>query len=374
MEQEKNIHTGRREGLGFKILDRYITRKFLGTFLFAIALIVVVVAVFDAAEKVDDFIEMKAPLSAILGDYYLNFIPYFINLFCGLFTFIAVIFFTSKMAYQTEIVAMLSGGMSFRRLMWPYFISSIVITILSLVLNLWIIPVAQGHVVEFERQYLKKNRSLRYEPQIYRQVDDGTFVYIRNFTGGDAATFLSVETYADNSIVSSLEARNVKFDEESMRWTAPQYTIRTFEGEVEKLERFTDLDTMLNLSLVEMGKLTDVVTTMKIGELGEFIEQQREKGSDMLAYFEVERQKRYSYPLATFILTIIGVSLSSRKVRGGTGLHIGLGIGLCFTYIMIARVAEEVAKGSGTMPGLLVWIPDIVFAVIAVVLYRKAPK
>ncbi|MBR7101981.1 MAG: LptF/LptG family permease, partial [Tidjanibacter sp.] len=147
-----------------------------------------------------------------------------------------------------------------------------------------------------------------------------------------------------------------------------------YDGENEVLEKFDNLDTMLNLSLVEMGKLTDVITTMRIGELNEFIDQQQEKGSDMLAYFEVERQKRFSYPLATFILTIIGVSLSSRKVRGGTGLHIGLGIGLCFTYIMIARVAEEVAKGSGTMPGLLVWIPDFVFAIIAVVLYRKAPK
>ena len=251
---------------------------------------------------------------------------------------------------------------------------TITITILSLVLNLWVIPVAQGHVVEFERQYLKKNRSLRYEPHIYRQIDAGTYVYVRNFTGGDSATFLSVETYADNSILSSLEARNVKFDEESQRWSAPTYIVRTYDGENEVLEKFDNLDTMLNLSLVEMGKLTDVITTMRIGELNEFIDQQQEKGSDMLAYFEVERQKRYSYPLATFILTIIGVSLSSRKVRGGTGLHIGLGIGLCFTYIMIARVAEEVAKGSGTMPGLLVWIPDFVFAIIAVVLYRKAPK
>ncbi len=373
-EHDVEHRTGRREGLGFKILDRYITRKFLGTFLFAIALIVVVVAVFDAVEKVDDFIEMKAPLSKILGQYYLNFIPYFINLFCGLFTFIAVIFFTSKMAYQTEIVAMLSSGMSFRRLMWPYFISSMVITLISLVLNLWLIPVAQGHVVEFERQYLKKNRSLRYEPHIYRQLEPGTFAYIRNFTGGTTATFLSIESYEDNKVVSSLEARNVKFDEESMRWSAPEYVVRTYVGEEEMMEKRQGLDTLLNLSLTELGKLTDIITTMKIEELNEFIEQQKDKGSDMISYFEVERQKRFSYPLATFILTIIGVSLSSRKVRGGTGLHIGLGIGLCFAYIMIARVAEEVAKGSGTLPGLLVWIPDVVFAIVAIVLYRKAPK
>ena len=162
---------------GFKILDRYILRRFLQTYAFAIAMITVVLVVFDYAERVDDFTELKAPFSAIIFDYYLNFVPDFINQYSGLFTFIAVIFFTSKMAYQTEIIAMLSGGMSFMRLMWPYFLGALVITLLSLALNLWVIPVSQISCVEFEQKYFKSNQTVQYDRHIYRQIEPGEFVY-----------------------------------------------------------------------------------------------------------------------------------------------------------------------------------------------------
>ena len=167
---------------GIKIIDRYIIRKFLGTYFFAIALIIVVVVIFDAAEKIDDFIELKAPLSKIVLQYYLNFIPFFINQFSGLFTFIAVIFFTSKMAYQTEIIAILSAGISFRRLMWPYILSAGAITLLSLVLNLVVIPAANGERLKFELNYIKNIKGAKYDPHIYRQIEPGTFAYIRDYT------------------------------------------------------------------------------------------------------------------------------------------------------------------------------------------------
>ncbi len=360
---------------GFKILDRYITKKFLGTYIFAIILIIVIVVVFDAVEKIDDFIEMKAPLKAIAIDYYLNFIPFFINQFSGLFTFIAVIFFTSKMAYQSEITAILSSGVSFKRLMWPYFISAMAITLLSLSLNLYVIPAANTHRVEFERQYFKRNRNIRYDKHIYRQIYPGTFAYIRNFSGTtQKASYLAIEQYDGSTIVSSLEASDVQFNPETRRWTAPRYITRTFNDEAEHFQRFENLDTTINLDVVELGKVEDLIKTMSIGELSRFISQQKEKGSDMISIFEVERQNRFAYPAATFILTVIGLSLSSRKVRGGTGLHIGLGIGLCFSYIMFCKFAEEFAKGSSLSPALLVWTPDIIFAVIAVFLYRNAPK
>ena len=167
---------------GFKILDRYILGKFLSTYFFAIAMIIVVVVIFDYVEKIDNFTETKAPLKAIIFDYYLNFIPFFINQFSGLFTFIAVIFFTSKMAYQTEIVAMLSGGMSFRRLMWPYFLGALIIASLSLGLNLWLIPVSQRSCVAFENQYIPRKARFQYDKNIYRQIEPGTFAYIRNLS------------------------------------------------------------------------------------------------------------------------------------------------------------------------------------------------
>lgn len=362
---------------GFKILDGYITRKFLGTYIFAIALIIVIVVVFDAVEKMDDFITTKATLKEVAIDYYLNFIPYFINQFSGLFTFIAVIFFTSKMAYQTEIIAILSSGVSFRRLMWPYFLSAMFITMFSLVLNLWVIPGANARRVDFEMRHLTKNTTIRYERHIYRQVYPGTFAYIRGYNGKtEKAAYLALEKYEGSRMVASLEASDVTFEPETRHWTAARYLTRSFdENNVETLEKFERLDTVINLDVLELGKLEDIVQTMSIGELNSFITDQKAKGSDMVSMFEVERQNRFAYPMATFVLTVIGLSLSSRKVRGGTGFHIGLGIALCFTYILVCKFAAEFAKSSTFFsPVLLVWLPDILYAFVALYLYKKAPK
>lgn len=361
---------------GLKILDRYIIRKFLGTYFFAIALIIVIVVVFDWVEKTDDFYELKAPLDAIIFQYYANFIPFFINKFSGLFTFIAVIFFTSKMAYQTEITAILSSGVSFRRLMWPYFISALLIAMISLGLNLWVIPVTNEKQVAFEALYLKKRQNIRYDRHIYRQIEPGLFAYVRGYSGRDQrASFFALERFEGNQMVASLEAAEVKFNPETRHWTAERYTTRTFDSlRNESFEKRTKLDTLINLDATELGRVNELIKTMKIGRLNEFIDQQREKGSNMIGLFEVERHTRYSYPLATFILTLIGVSLSSRKMRGGMGLHIGVGITLCFSYILFGRFFEEFAKSGVMNAALAVWIPNIIYMVVAIYLYRKAPK
>ncbi|WP_303066401.1 LptF/LptG family permease [Alistipes ihumii] len=360
---------------GVKIIDRYIIRKFLGTYVFAIALIIVVVVIFDAAEKIDDFIELKAPLSKIILQYYFNFIPFFINQFSGLFTFIAVIFFTSKMAYQTEIIAILSAGVSFKRLMWPYFLSAAAITLLSLGLNLYVIPAANGERLKFEMNYIKRIKGIKYDQHIYRQIEPGTFIYIRSYSDDkQGASYFALESYEDNAMVSSLEAANVKLDPETGRWTAPRSIRRTFEGEKETFDNTQPLDTVVNLSTTELGRVEELVKTMNIHQLGRFIAQQKIKGSDMISRFEVERHNRFAYPVSTFILTIIGVSLSSRKVRGGTGLHIGIGIVLAFSFILFSKFAEEFAKGGLLPPYISVWIPNFIYAFIAYYLYKKAPK
>lgn len=361
---------------GFKILDRYILGKFLATYFFAIAMIIVIVVLFDYVEKIDDFTELQAPFKEIILDYYLNFIPFFINQFSGLFTFIACIFFTSKMAYQTEIVAMLSGGMSFRRLMWPYFLGALAIASLSLTLNLWIIPTSQEHIVDFEAQYIKRKQNTKFDRHIYRQIEPGVFAYIRGYNNsGPSASFFALEHYHSGTMTRSLEASDVKIDLESQRWKAPRYTLRTFDSlGVETFEQFRNLDTLINLDIAELGDVNELVKTLKIVELNDFLEQQKAKGSDAINIIEVERHARFAYPLSTFILTLIGVSLSSRKVRGGTGLHIGVGTALCFSYILFNRFFEEFAK-SGSMPtGLAVWFPNIIYLVIACVLYQRAPK
>ena len=357
---------------GFKILDRYILGKFLSTYFFAIAMIIVIVVVFDYVEKIDDFTELHAPLKSVILDYYLNFIPYFINQFSGLFTFIACIFFTSKMAYQTEIVAMLSGGMSFRRLMWPYFLGALIIGSLSLTLNLWLIPISQRHIVAFEQQYIKRKQNTKYDRHIYRQIEPGIFAYIRGYNdGARQASFFVLERYESGTMTHSLEAS----DAETKRWTAPRYTKREFDSAgTETFEQFRNLDTLINLEATELGEINDLIQTMNISELNAFLDQQRAKGSDSINLIEVEKHARYAYPLSTFILTLIGVSLSSRKVRGGTGLHIGIGTGLCFSYILFNRFFEEFAKSGTLPPGLAVWLPNIIYLGIAVYLYRKAPK
>ena len=360
---------------GLKILDRYILRKFLGTYLFAIAMITVILVVFDYAERVDNFTESHAPWSAIIFDYYINFIPDFINQFSGLFTFISVIFFTSKMAYQTEIIAMLSGGVSFRRLMWPYFLGALAIMLLSLSLNLWVIPESQVACVKFRQTYFKKYKNEQFDRHIYRQMNPGEFVYLRGYNVNNKASYLAIEKFDGTAIRQTREASDVTVDPETNRWTAQRYIIRTTDEQGrETFQQLRDLDTLLNLDVRELGRVEQTISTMKIGELNRFLAQQKMKGADSINLIEVERHTRYAYPMATFILTLIGVSLSSRKVRGGTGLHIGIGITLCFTYIMFNRVFEEFAKSGGLPVGLAVWIPNIIFAIVAVYLYRKAPK
>ncbi|MBQ1222227.1 MAG: LptF/LptG family permease [Alistipes sp.] len=361
---------------GFKILDRYILGKFLATFFFAIAMIIVIVVMFDYVEKVDDFTELHAPLSEVIFDYYLNFIPYFANQFCSLFTFIACIFFTSKLAYQTEIVAMLSGGMSFRRLMWPYFLGALIIGSLSLTLNLWVIPVTQQKIVSFEAKYIKRRQNVQFDRHIYRQIEPGTFAYIRGYQNSSKrASFFALDHFEEGTMTRSLEASEVIFDPETKRWSAPRYIIRTFdEAHNETFTQYRNLDTLINLEVAELSNVNQLIKTMNIHELNDFLEQQQSKGANTINLIQVERNARFAYPIGTFILTLIGVSLSSRKVRGGTGLHIGVGIALCFSYILFYRFFEEFAKSGSLPPGLAIWLPNLIYLAIAVYLYQKAPK
>lgn len=361
---------------GYRTIDRYILGKFLRTYIFGLLMIIIVVVVFDYVEKIDDFTELKAPWKGIVFDYYLNFIPYFVNQFSSLFTFISVIFFTSKMAMRTEIVAILSGGVSFRRLMWPYFVGSALIATLSLWLSLWIIPTTQMASLDFQDKYLRRNQVIIYPEHVYRQIEPGTFAYVRGYRPNiERVPFFALTTFDGPHMVESLDAASASFDAETGRWTAPRYTIsRRTESGVMEFKQYRNLDTLINLDARELSEVQSLVKTMTIVELNDFLDQQRRKGSDNVFLIEVERHARYSYPISTFILTLIGVSLSSRKVRGGMGVHIGLGITLCFSYIMLGRVFEQIAISGSLEPWLGVWLPNIIYFIIAVFVYLKAPK
>lgn len=364
-----------RNPLKIGLIDKYIITQFLGTYVTTILMLVVIVVVFDMVEKIDDLMEYHAPLKDIIFGYYINFVPFFINQFSGLITFISVILFTSKMAYQTEIIAILSSGVSFKRMMWPYFISAFVITVLSLSLNLFIIPSANANRIEFEAKYLRRGKIGNYEDRVYRQVSPNTFASIKGYNSKTlTAEFLVLESYDNGRIVSSLSARDVTFDPISRHWKASRYITRSYTDDIEELKKLEQMDTLINLTSEEIGKIRNHIQTLRIDELNKFITQQKAKGSDQVSLIEVERQNRIAYPISTFILTLIGVSLSSRKVRGGTGLHISIGIALCFSYILFMQFANEFAKSGSIDPVVSVWIPNILFAFIAIYVYKKAPK
>ncbi len=363
------------EKLKLKTIDYYIIRKFIGTYFFAIILIVGIAVIFDLSEKLDDFMEKKPTLYAIVFHYYLNFIPYFANLFSSLFTFIAVIFFTSKMAYDTEIIAILSSGVSFKRLMYPYFVSAFIIAILSFFLTSFIIPPANKIRLDFENTYVR--RPYRYsERNIHKQVRPGIFVYMETYNSfSQSANKFSIEHFVDNKLKSKLISDYAMWDSTKNKWTVENYYIRNYAAEGQQVISGKKLDTTVYLSPKDFSHRADLlIETLNLFQLNEFIDQQKLQGSDNVDVLLVEKYSRLAYPFSTFILTLIGVSLSSRKVRGGIGLHIGTGLGIAFTYILFMRFTTMFAIGGLLSPFVAVWIPNVVYAFIAIGLYRMAPK
>lgn len=357
-----------------KILDKYIIKKFLGTFFFAILLIIAIVIVFDISEKIDDFLEKKAPLSAIVFDYYLNFIPYFVNLFSPLFTFIAVIFFTAKMANDTEIVAILSGGVSFRRIMLPYMMAATVLSILSFILSGWVIPNSNKSRLAFENRYIK-NPYKNEGHNIHIQIKPGTFIYMESFNTLDNTGYkYSMEKVKDGKVYYKMMTDYVRWDTVLHKWELSNYFIRQVKGMDETMSMGARKDTVLGFDASEFNKRINTIETMNNGELSAYIKQEKMRGSGNMNFYYIEKYKRIASPLSTYILTLIGMALASRKVRGGIGLQLGMGISLSFTYILFMQVSQTFATNGGFSPLLAVWIPNIVFSAIALYLLKSAPK
>lgn len=356
----------------FKVLDRYIIKKFLGTYVFAIILVLAIVVMFDVNEKLDAF--MKAPLKATIFDYYVNFIPYFANQFAPLFTFIAVIFFTSKLAAHSEIVAILSTGMSFRRLLRPYMVSAAVIAALTFFLTSYVIPPANVKRIDYTNQYVK-NKRVDYGANIMLMVAPGEIAYINRYDNiTKIGAKFSLEKFDDNKkLVSRLTAQSIKWDT-LYNWTVRDYVIRDFKGNREYITRGTSLDTIIPFEPRDFLISANDHEKMKTSELKEYVERQRERGVANIQAFEIEYHRRYAMTAAAFILTVIGMSLSSRKARGGMGLNIGIGLVLSFSYILFMTITQTFAQSDLTSPMLAMWIPNIIYAVIALALYLKAAR
>ncbi len=354
-------------------IDWYIIKKFLGTFFYAIALIISISIVFDVSENIDDFMSKDVPVKAIVFDYYLNFVPYFANLFSGLFTFIAVIYFTSKLAYNTEIIAILSSGVSFNRLMRPYLVGAAVIALFSYLLGNYIIPPANKKKVDFRNMYIGTQRASN-EKNIHRQIEPGVFVYMSAYNASnDVGYKFTIENFTDRKLVSKLSADYIKWDREKKKWTIHDYSIRTIEGYTEKITQGVEKDTTLNMLPEDYQVVDNIVETMTLPTLNKSISNLKLRGVNTIEY-EIEKHKRRSGPFSAFILTIIGVSLASRKIKGGIGFHLGLGLLLSFSYILFMQVTTVFATSDLLAPWLAMWIPNIVYGGLAFYLYRRAAR
>ncbi|MDR2680284.1 MAG: LptF/LptG family permease [Tannerella sp.] len=360
--------------LKLKRIDRYIIKQFLGTFVFAMTGIILIVVVFDVNEKIDKFMAPEVTLKEIVFDYYVNFIPYFLSMFASLFTFIAVIFFTSKLADRSEIIAMLSTGMSFDRLMMPYGISAGIIALTMFVLSAFIIPPANGKRLDFEYDYIKKNRKPEYAHNVQIEVEPGIFAYFDRYTNSSRMGYgFSLDRFEGKTLVSRLTANSIKYDS-LYNWTIIDYIVRDFDGMYERITKETRRDTTLKFVPADFLISENDCEKMTSPELKTYIERQKKRGIGNIQTFEIEYHKRFANAFSFFILTVIGVSLSSYKKKGGMGLNIGIGLGLSFSYILFMTVTSSFAVSGMVSPMIASWIPNIIYTFIAVYLYRKAPR
>ncbi len=357
-----------------KILDWYIIKKFLGTFFFTIGLLILIVIVFDVSEKLDDFINNKAPLQTIIFTYYATFIPFFTNMFSPLITFIAVVFFTSKMAYNTEIVAILSSGISFNRFLRPYLISASLIALLSFYLSNFLIPYTNQIKTDFEAQYIER-KVYNTRKDIHVQNKPGELLYAESFSNDNNTGYtFTWETYEDQKLTFKLRANHVVYDSIENLWVIYDYHSRKIVDGKHYFKQGELMKVRFNVKPQDFSNKVQKMEVMDYFELKQFIHNEKIKGSEFIKFYLVEKYKRVSFPFATLILTLIGASLSSRKIRGGMGLHLAIGISLSFAYIVFMQISTVFATYGTLSPFIAVWIPNLVFGVVAFYLWRKALK
>lgn len=357
-----------------KTIDLYIIRKFLGTFFFTLVLLIFIVIVFDISEKIDDFLKHDAPLKAIIFDYYLNFVPYFMNLFSYLLTFITVIFFTSRMASNSEIIAILSSGVSFRRLLWPYFISAVVLGLFSFLLANFLIPYTNRGMHEFEKKYINDPKEFT-DQNIHKQISPGSFIYFENFNIGTRTGWkFTIEKFTKQELTYKLKAERMEWDSVKSLWKISNYYVRSINGMNESIKKGMRLDTVLPFTPADFVEDIEEVKIMNYFVLRKHIREKELRGDPDVIKFKVKKYERIAQPFATIILTIIGVSVSSRKVRGGIGFHLGSGLALTFLYILFMQIFTVFATFGDLPPLIAVWIPNIIFGIIALVLLKLAPK
>jgi len=359
-----------------KIIDRYIIGKYLGTFIYTLAIFVIIIIVFDLSEKLDNFLKSGLGIWAILSTYYAGSIPFYVNMLSPLINFIAVIFFTAKMADQTEIVPILSGGVSFNRFLFPYFISATIIFSANLLSNLYLLPYTNTLKNKFENTYVKTHDSSS-KNNIHMKLDSKTYIYIENFDNKTNSGYrFTLDNFNGDVLTKKIVADNIKWDSIKHTWQLNNYSIRKIDGIKETMiyGNGGQKDTILDMRPDDFSAYDNVVQNLTTHELSEKIRKEKIRGTGIMNDLQFEQYKRYLNPLSAFVLTLIGVALSSRKVRGGVGVSLGVGIILSFTYIVFNQFTQMFSTKGGLPPFIAVLLPTLVFGLLGIYLLKRAPK
>lgn len=358
---------------GLRKIDWYISKKFITTFFLSLLLIIVIVIIFDLSEKIDYFVKNDAPLKAIVFDYYFNYIPYLVNMFASLFVFITVIFFTSRMAANSEIIAILSCGVSFHRMIVPFLATAALIALFSLGLTFFVIPHANATRVEFEAQYIKRHNNYNLR-DLHYQISPGQFVYIESFSRWNNTAYkFTIEDMDGHRLTRKVSAETAVWDSTKAGWHLNKVFIRDYTSGLRDNVTFKEQqDTVIALQIKDLFNNEKTVETLNIRELNDLIATQKMRGDANVMYAAIERQRRLTMPFSVLILTIIGVSLSARKRRGGIGWNIAIGIALAFSYIFFLRMSEMFVYTDTLPPGVAMWLPNLLYTVIAYFLYKRA--
>lgn len=353
------------------IIDKYIIKKFLVTFFFIMLIIMMLAVIFDISERLSEFLEKGASVYDIIFGYYVNFILFYGNMFSALIIFISVIWFTGKMAQNTEIIPILNSGRGFVRFMRPYFLAATVLTVLSLLLNNFILPDANRRRLAFEEQFYRVHLV---NNDYHAEISDNELLFFDHFNSDEKKVRNFMFENWDGYKLKSVLKAGIAYSDSSHNWTMSNVDIRYIGEESDSLVHFNEIDTVFNFSMWDFAKRSNVIEAMDFQELNEYIETERRRGSKYIAAYEVHKYQRFSYPFATYVLVLIGVAVSSRKTRGGIGVQIAIGLVVVLAYILSMKFFTVAAENVGMPPALAVWSSNILFGIVAIILIIRAPK
>ncbi|MBL7866471.1 MAG: LptF/LptG family permease [Flavobacterium lindanitolerans] len=357
-----------------KIIDKYILKRYLATFFVMLFLFIPIGIVIDVSEKVNKIIQNKVPFGKV-ALYYVDFTVYFANLLFPIFLFLSVIWFTSKLANNTEIIAILSSGISFQRFLRPYLIGATIVSVFALLMGFFIVPKASQGFNDFRYTYLKGNNKTRETTNVYREISPGIFIYVSNFNAASQTAFdFSLKKFDGEKLEYIINSDRLQWNKADSTYTMVKYRKRTIGELDDVIETAPSKDAVFDFDLEDLTPVIYIAETLTLGELNDFIDKERERGSSNINTYLVVLYKKYSLPVSAFILTIIAVAVSSMKRRGGMGMNLAIGIGLAFTFIFFDKIFGTLAEKSSIPPFIAVWLPNFVFGILAIYLLRNAKR